>query len=91
MKVYVLIQYLEQSEYTEGRYWASAQPYTEILGVYSTKEAAEKECKRLEKERDELFFEEGEDGDGTAVYYDKDGDEIEDDYYNYFVHEWEVQ
>lgn len=91
MKVYVLIQYLEQSEYTEPRYYAPADPYTEILNVYASKEDAEAECKRLEKERDETFYKEDEDEEGNVIHYDKDGDKIDEAYYQYFVHEWEVK
>ena len=91
MKVYVLIQHLEQDEYTEGRYYASARPYRVVLGVYTSADDAVRESERLEKERDELFFEQDEDEEGNTVYYDKDGNRIEDDYFNYFVEEWEVQ
>ena len=76
MKVYVLIDYVEQEEYTEPKYWSSAAPYTEILGIYASKKDADKERRKMEK-----AMKQAED--------DEDEDEVE--YHQYFVHEWEVQ
>ena len=40
-KVYIAVKVTSQSDYTEGRYWSSAEDATDILAVFSTEKEAE--------------------------------------------------
>jgi len=42
MTAYVLMAVTTQEEFTEPRYYASAQEHVDIIGIYISREAAEK-------------------------------------------------
>lgn len=64
MEVYILTEIKRQSEYTEPKYYESADDSMDIIGVYSTKEKATLKKARMES----LFAECADDGDGVSYY-----------------------
>lgn len=48
MEVYILLECIDQSDYTEGHYYSSAYDATSICGVYSSLEGAKSEKEKLE-------------------------------------------
>lgn len=52
MKAYIAMVEISQDEYTEGKYYTSAQPATELAGVFRTEEAAWEAAYELKAEVD---------------------------------------
>ena len=49
MICYVLLEHIAQNDYTDSLYYSTAEDATYVLGVYSSRSAAEKELYRREK------------------------------------------
>lgn len=52
-RVWIVVEHMAQSEFTEPRYYSSAADACEIKGVFATREKAEAEKARLEALTDE--------------------------------------
>ena len=65
MDVWILVERMDQSDYTEPHYFSSASDSCEIKGVFDTQEKAEEEKARLET----LAMENAEELDADPCYY----------------------
>ena len=65
MKVYIICKETCQGEYTEPHYYASARDATDILNVFSNKDKAEAEFKRLNDEMEKEVMAADLDNDST--------------------------
>lgn len=70
MELFILTENKSQSEYTEPRYWASADDSSKIVGVFSTREKAEAEKQRLEALCEEGGLDEDDGDDEEYVFYE---------------------